>query len=239
MIQSYNQSGRTPYHWDQSSGIPAVERSAASRGHSSSVVCVALPRPKTLPAGSLWQAVARRRSQRDFGPAPLSGEELFLLLWATQGITQPGRVPRRAAPSPGATYPLETYLAVNRVEGLAAGLYHWKLPDERLMLLVQDLTIGRQAAAACADQAMCAEAACVFFWTAVPARATTRYGEYAQRYICLEAGHVGQSLLLAATGLGLASCPVGALLDGEVNDLLGVDGTTESIVHAAVVGRPR
>jgi len=43
---------------------------------------------------------------------------------------------------------------------------------------------------------------------------------------------------LAAVGLGLGSCQIGALYDDEVNELLGVDGTEESALYLTAVGEP-
>lgn len=239
MIQACDVHGRTAYRRDDLPEVSGAEPPMPLKCYPETYRRMVLPRPRVLPDGSLWEAVARRRSSRSFAAGPLSGEDLFLLLWASQGITQPGRTPLRATPSAGATYPIETYLAVRGVEGLRPGLYHWQLPDEQLVVLAEDPAIGRRVVSACMDQSMCAEAACTFLWTAVFARTTARYGERGLRYVYLEAGHVGQSLLLAAAGLGLASCTIGALFDGEVNDLLGVDGCEESIIYAAAVGRPR
>lgn len=199
---------------------------------------VQLPRPDKLPKTSFWETVARRRSVRQYAPDALGTDDLFLLLWATEGITQPGHVPLRATPSAGAGYPIETYVAASRVTGLKPGLYHWELPEEQLVEVRLDEGIGEQVAAACLDQRMCSGAACVFLWTAVFLRTTSKYGERGMRYVYMDAGHAGQNLQLAATALALASCPIGALLDDEVNQLLGVDGKDESIVYAASVGHP-
>lgn len=174
---------------------------------------------------------------RRYADRPLSTEDLLLLLWATQGITQPGGgAAFRATPSAGARYPIETYVAALRVAGLPEGLYHWELPEERLVALRREDGLGPRVASACLDQSMCGEAACVFLWTAVFARTLSRYGRRGMRYVYLDAGHVGQNLQLAAAALGLGSCNIGALFDDEVNRLLGVDGRAESIVYAASVG---
>jgi len=230
---------QTKYHRDRLPEHGASDGTAGRyKRYPENLPRIELPRPAKLPKASFWEIVARRRSERDYAGGELTTEELFLLLWATQGITQPGRAALRATPSAGACYPLETYVAVNRVAGCPAGLYHWELPEERLVLLGRDDATGEKVAAACLDQGMCAEAACVFLWSAVFGRTVARYGERGLRYVYLDAGHVGQSLQLAATALGLSSCNIAALFDDEVNSLLGVDGRQESIVYAATVGRP-
>jgi len=227
----------TSYRRDRLPGAPPGEAPPPFKRYADDLPRVELPRPEKLPTASFWETVAHRRSVRDYVAAPLSTEELFLLLWATQGITRPGRLPMRATPSAGALYPVETYVAVGRVDGLAPGLYHWELPEERLVELRRDEAIARCVAAACLDQAMCAGSACIFLWTAVFDRTAAKYGARGIRYVYLDAGHVGQNLQLAATALDLGSCNIGALFDDEVNELLGVDGRLEAVVYAAAVGR--
>ena len=106
------------------------------------------------------------------------------------------------------------------------------------LLLYADDQIGPKVAAACLDQVMCRQAACNFLWTAVFSRTFQKYGDRGLRYVYLDAGHVGHSLQLAATALGLGCCNIAALFDSEVNELLGLDGRSESIVYAASVGPP-
>jgi nitroreductase len=66
-----------------------------------------LPEPSTPDPGSLEAAIEARRSVRDLDPRALTDEQVGRLLWATQGVTDPTGL--RAAPSAGATYPLEVY----------------------------------------------------------------------------------------------------------------------------------
>jgi len=81
---------------------------------------VNLPNPETTGTMSVEEAIQRRRSIRSYADDPLSLQDISQLMWAAQGITDPaGRF--RAAPSAGATYPLEVYVVVgsNCVERLA------------------------------------------------------------------------------------------------------------------------
>ena len=57
---------------------------------------------------SLWEAIAGRRSIREFGESPLHLDELSQLLWAAQGVTAASG--GRTAPSAGGLYPLEVYV---------------------------------------------------------------------------------------------------------------------------------
>ena len=86
---------------------------------------------------------------------------------------------------------------------------------------------------------MCYHAAAVFIWTAIFNRSKCKYGERAYRYIYLDAGHIAENLALSATSLHLGSCQIAALYDDEVNQLINVDGLTESTIYLSVVGVPK
>ena len=81
-------------------------------------------------------------------------------------------------------------------------------------------------------------ASAVFLITAVFGRSKIKYGERAYRFALLEAGHAMQNLLLAATGLGLGSCPVGGFIDDRLHDLIGIDGVEEAALYAGIIGHP-
>lgn len=199
---------------------------------------VKLPEPERAGGTPIWEAVGRRRSVRDFRRSPIGAAGLSQLLWASQGVTEiMGDYALRSAPSAGALYPVETYIFVQMVEGIAPGIYHYGVRKHELELLrMGDL---REAVAEAAlDQGFMADAAAVFAWTAVFARSKWKYKERAYRYVYLDAAHIAQNVALAAVALGLGSCQIAALYDDEVNALLGVDGRDESILYMTAVGRP-
>lgn len=199
-----------------------------------------LPLPEPAhPLVTLDEALRSRRSVRRFSAEPIDLKELSYLLWASTGITR--RVKGyefRTAPSAGALYPIETYVAVNRVSELGPGIYHYSIRAHALEQ-VRRGPFGEELARAALDQGMCAEAAAVLIWTAVFERCCWKYGERAYRYVYLDAGHVAQNLALAAASLGLGSCQMAAMYDDEVNELLGLDGDEESALYMSVVGRPQ
>jgi SagB-type dehydrogenase family enzyme len=184
----------------------------------------------------LWQAVGERRSQRDYLERPLTQDELAALLWATQGITgSMGGYHFRAAPSAGALYPVETYLAVHRVENVQPGIWHFQVLDFALELVAGG-DFRRPLVAAGLSQGFLGEAGVVFIWTGILNRARWKYRERAVRYLFLDAGHICQNLMLAATALNLGVCPVGAFFDEEVERLVGVDRAEEVALYLAAVG---
>jgi SagB-type dehydrogenase family enzyme len=193
--------------------------------------------PKTGRApADLWQCLAQRRSQRDYLDRPLTQAALAALLWATQGITgSMGGYHFRASPSAGALYPVETYVAVHRVEGVEPGLWHFQVLDFGLELIAGG-DCRQEIAAAGLGQSFLSAAGAVFIWTGVLNRARWKYRERAVRYLFLDAGHICQNLMLAATALNLGVCPVGAFFDEEVESLVQVDKDQEVALYLAAVG---
>jgi SagB-type dehydrogenase family enzyme len=201
-------------------------------------VKVVLPPPESEGRMTLDQALNERKSIRRFRPEPLGLDQLSYLIWASTGIqrTEQG-YEFRTAPSAGALYPIETYVVANNVRDLEPGVYHYGIRNHELERIHSGDVRGPVAAAALAQE-MCAKAPAVFVWTAIFARAKWKYGQRAYRYVYLDAGHVAENLALAAVGLGLGACQIGALFDDDVNKLLEVDGADESVIYMSVVGVP-
>jgi len=198
---------------------------------------IALPAPDFSRSADLWQCLARRRSERDTSPQPLSLQELSLLLWAAQGVTaRAGGYLLRTAPSAGALYPFETYLYADRVEGLGKGIYHFEV-GEFVLERLKDGDFNRHLTAGGLGQSALRRAAVVLIWTAVLLRCMVKYRERAVRYIAMDLGHVCQNVQLAATAMGLGSCPIGAFYDDDINRLVGVDGQEETVLYLATVGK--
>ena len=197
-----------------------------------------LPKPTSLSKCTFDETVRKRRSIRTFSPEALSVEQLSYLLWVSTGIQ---RIEHgfsfRTAPSAGALYPIETYLIINRIKNFVPGLYHYTIQHHGLELLKEG-EFRHAIAQAALDQTMCAHAAVVFVWTALFNRSKCKYGQRAYRYIYLDAGHVAENLALGAASLNLGSCQIAALYDDEVNRLIEVDGTQESVLYLSVVGVP-
>ena len=184
-----------------------------------------------------FKVLGRRRSVRAYAPPPLDLEELSALLWSAAGVTAREQgFAFRTAPSAGALYPIEHYVAVHDVTGVGPGVYHYAVL-ERALELVRAGDVRRPLAHAALDQRLAAFADVVFIWTAVLARSRWKYGERFVRYIFLDAGHIAENVALAAVALGLGSCQIAAFFDDEAADLLGVDPDEEPVVYMTTVGR--
>ena len=185
------------------------------------------------------EVLRRRKSVRSFSTQPLSLVDLAFLLWASTGIqrTEQG-YEFRVAPSAGALYPIETYIAANKVEDLWEGIYHYNI-KRHLLEEIKLGNFGEKLAHAALDQEMCADASVVFIWTAIFRRSKWKYSQRAYRYIYLDAGHIAQNLALAAASITCGSCQVGAFFDDEINSIVDIDGTEESSICLSVVGHPK
>ena len=170
---------------------------------------------------------------------------LSTLMWLTFGsqklmdLGAAGRAMLRTSPSAGARHPLEAYVVVRNVDGVAPGIYHYAPVDHRLVrssaepvprlsgtCLVRRGT-GRR-------RSWCSSRRCL----RGPPGSTRRRAPY--RDVLLEAGHFCQTFCLIATGLGLAPFCTAAMADSLIERDLGIDGVTESVIYACGTGtRPR
>jgi SagB-type dehydrogenase family enzyme len=196
---------------------------------------VKLPEPVSDGKRSLESALNERRSVRDYTAASLILAELAQLLWAAQGVTSPDGL--RTAPSAGALYPLETYVAAGRVDGLSSGLYKYE-PAGHSLTLVAGGDERAGLAAAALGQTCVETAAAVIAFAAVYGRTTAKYGERGRRYVHMEVGHAAQNVCLQATALGLGIVVVGAFDDRALRTVLHL-ARGEEPLGLVCVGRPR
>ena len=131
------------------------------------------------------KAIVNRRSQRDFTGETMSLAELSHILYYSSGITDK-RQGLRAAPSAGATYPIEVYATVNNVEGLAKGIYHYLISSHELELL-REGDFRNEMSQAALQEEMFKQANLIVALSAVFQRTKQRYRERAERYICQQA----------------------------------------------------
>lgn len=195
-----------------------------------------------LPAASLGHAtlasaIAARRSRRSFGPRPLELSGLATLLHAAYGVTAAiDGTPQalRTVPSGGALYPLELYVVAHRVDGVDQALFHYDAVRHGLELLRPLESPAGPELSPYAEPL--AESAAVVAMTAMFWRSRFKYGARAYRFALMEAGHVGQNLLLAAAALGLDAVPLGGFYDRNIDAFLGVDGIYEASLYLVPVG---
>jgi SagB-type dehydrogenase family enzyme len=203
------------------------------------------PLPKVASANSSFISVLlERRTHREFSAAPLDLERLSALLHYTWGVTGfmnnwlLGALPLKTSPSAGARHPCEVYVLALRISGLPYGLYHYAA-DRHVLEYLSTKVSRKKASEYCAGQTWAEGAAALFLTTAVFPRSMWKYRfSRAYRTVLADAAHLCQTFCLVATYLGLAPFCTMALKDSVIEQDLGIDGITESILYVAGVGLP-
>lgn len=197
-----------------------------------------LPSPQATPLLGLLYS---RESCRQFQQRTMSQVSLSTLLAGSYGVTRVSQLPDnltalfRAVPSAGALYPLELYMVVENVEGMADGLHHYNVRDHSLELL-KDKAEAANLRSALLTESFIHNANLVLYLAAVFKRTQKKYGPRGYRYVLLEAGHVAQNICLLAEEQGLGSLCMGGFLDAKLNHLLGLSRGQEAVVYAVAVG---
>jgi SagB-type dehydrogenase family enzyme len=205
----------------------------------------ALRLPPPNYSGEFPEVLLARRTWRRFGSAPVALDNLVTTLALAVGVqqwvpTKFGRLPLKTSPSGGARHPIEAYVCARRVTGLRPGLYHYAA-DVHQLERIRGGDMTARVKAWMPQSAHFAQAAFLVVLTAVLERQVWRYPyPRAYRAALAEAGHVCQTFCLAATWRGLAPFCLMGLDDALIEQDLGIDGVTETVLYVAGAGsRPR
>ena len=196
---------------------------------------IKLPEPRQDSGISFESALRRRRSVREFRKESLTLAEVSQLLWSAQGITDPEG--KRTAPSAGALYPLEVFLAAGGQDELPAGVYRYRSPGHDLIPVVQGDRRAKLAAAVL-EQDWLNDAPVTIVIAAVYERTLRKYKQRAERYVHMEVGHAAQNVHLQAVALDLGTVVVGAFDDAGVKGVLTL-AVNEQPLCLMPVGKPR
>jgi len=202
---------------------------------------VALPAPSDEPARTLAEIVRHWAPVDPFADGSLSLADLGRLLYFSNGITLNAAASasgqaRRAAPSAGALYSGEVYVAAARVQQLPPGVYYYEVAQHRLVEVEANLAAADLAAALDRPASLAVPAATILL-SNVFERYSWRYANRGYRYALIDSGHIGENLRLAAASAGLAQARILAFRDDLLNELLSIDGSEEAVCAAHAIGR--
>lgn len=200
--------------------------------------------PKNFKIGNMAfkDAVNRRISHRKYTSEYLTLEELSFLLWCTQGVKEvikSGRGILRTVPSSGAKSPFETYLIVNRVEGLEPGLYRYISFTHQLLFIKSIKDAEKTIGDLSYDQKFVGKGAVIFCWVAIPYRNEWRYTILAHKFIAIDLGLVCENLYLSCAAINIGTVAIGYYEQNKFDSLLELDGKDEFVVLIAPVGKIR
>ncbi len=199
---------------------------------------ILLPTPQLSLKIDFFSLLKNRSTRRLYSGENISLHELSTWLSYVCGKTVPledGR-PRMTYPSGGARYSIEHYvLVLKETNHLKTGVYHYRADMHSLELLIAyDFSkdnLRKFITVKWADDAAFVHVMTSVFW-----RSQNKYNERGYRLVLLEAGHVGQNAYLVSGALGLGCCALSGVFDDSLEELFDIDGETESVVHAVVVG---
>ena len=174
-----------------------------------SVPTVSLP-CTIIPPVKFSDLIIERYSCRRFKNKPLNLQEISNILFAGYGkcstiMLGTSEFIWRTVPSGGGLYPLELYLIVTNVTGLAPGIYHYVITPgilETVKLVefpkyfLENLFM---------QQPYVAEAPLIIVATSVIERTMKKYLDRGYRYMLFEAGHSFQNMNLMAMACDLGS----------------------------------
>ncbi|NIP26880.1 MAG: hypothetical protein GWN67_21635 [Phycisphaerae bacterium] len=163
------------------------------RSRVSPLKIIQLTEPSLTGSVSFEEALAKRRSVRQFTNQQLKPAQISQLAWAGQGITEPVRG-LRTAPSAGATYPIKLYFATQD------GLFVYNTEEHSLEQTSNLDVRGRLTTT---------NAPCNILIAGSERNLAVQFRGEANKYMLLEAGHIAQSIQLQAVCLGLGSVPIG------------------------------
>jgi SagB-type dehydrogenase family enzyme len=205
---------------------------AAAQPVSPAVNEIALPAPHTTGRISVEQALATRRSIRQFASKDLTLEQIGQLAWAAQGITDP-QTGHRTAPSAVAMYPLTIYLFTKD------GVFRYLPQGHKLLQVFAEDKRGVLAATSAfgpnsSGQPSVRNAPLVMVICANAGK-MLRFAANAEKWIDIEAGHAGENVHLQAVAMGLGSVTVGGINPAEAIKVLG-SPANEAVIYAIPIG---
>lgn len=178
---------------------------------------VILPEPKLKGEVSLEQALKKRRSIRNYSGKFISLNDLSQLLWAGQGITTIDG--KRTSPSAGGLFPFELYTMVGNVSLIETGIYKYHQDNHTLEFKMSGDKRDEIADAALGQESLL-QCAVAIIITADISKTARKYGDRAERYVFMEAGHISQNIYLQATAMNLGTVAIGAFFDDRVKKIL-------------------
>lgn len=178
---------------------------------------IALPVPNTEEGVSFEQVLSSRRSHRSFSAEAISFEDLSQILWAAQGISDDEQQ-LRTAPSAGGLYPTIIFVYAHNVKDFDQGIYAYE-PSSHTLILLNEGDFSNEIYSAGLSQSAFSHSATTLLVAADYAITQERYGDRTERYVHMEAGHIGQNICLQATALDLGTVPIGAFEDERIQNI--------------------
>lgn len=207
---------------------------------------VKLPAPD---GGMMDQLLLQRYTGRNYDPAaflPLDvASRLLHRTWGAQDqrtMADDSIALKKTSPSGGSLHPVEAYVMVQRVDGVAPGLYHYH-PTRHALEPIKLMEPGSTRALAfemVARQEWFADAPMLVIMAARVARNFWKYRNHSKAYraLILDAGHLSQTFYMLATEAGLPAFITAAVNEATIEQEFGLDPLSDAVVAVVGCGKP-
>lgn len=185
---------------------------------------------------NLYPTILKRRSTRNFSGESITKEELGSILEFAYKPSSFIQDNLDKEPSYFDLSLLQTFVAVNTIDGLEEGCYYYS-GEGSYLRQVRFKNFRDEIYYLCLGQELGHKASAVIFHTTRLSNAVFKYGERAYRYLHMDAGHLGQRINLAAINLNLGVSGIGGFFDEQVNEVLGIP-EDEAVLYITTLGVP-
>jgi SagB-type dehydrogenase family enzyme len=199
-----------------------------------------LPRPSGSENGA-YRNLLEIRNAEHLLKRPISLSVLSRILFAVWGEQERvktifGTLPVKTSRSAGNRYPIEVYPILTNVEGIPRGLYHYDAHGHCLEK-IKSGNLTQDAFDIACRQKPFKNAAAYLIMTAVVERTAWKY-RHDQGFlmVALDAGHLSQSLYVAAHSFGLGVLTTPKVLRTRAERLLNLDPAKEFVLTISSLG---
>jgi SagB-type dehydrogenase family enzyme len=186
---------------------------------------IKLPPPQTSNGKPLMQALAERRSVREFSAEDLSPQTISDLLWAANGVNRPDG--RRTAPSAHNAQEIDIYVAQKE------GLYFYNATANELLPV-----LDRDIRALAGKQAFVKAAPVSLVFVADLAKLRGGSEEDALFYSATDTGYISQNVYLYCASAGLATVVLGWVDKEDLTKAMGLR-PDQRVILTQPVGYPK
>lgn len=174
---------------------------------------------------------------RGLGKNKITPEIISYILKCGYGLqnhalqTKEIRKENRTVPSAGKRYPLEVYLFFFEQTGeYQSGVYHYGIQNHTLEPVLLS-SFSQMDIESFSLQQATKNAEGMIVISSIFSRTTEKYGSRGYRYILLEAGHVAQNIILAATEKKINIIPIGGGNESIIENFIGLNSQYEGVVY--------
>lgn len=203
--------------------------------------------PKPIPKTFGHEDLVKRKSVRDFGSfnsttntkeyKQVSLQQISNILYYSCGEIKNADIsPHRIQPSGGGRYPLEIYILNFEKGDLDVRCYHYNVHNHTLEDLWEIPLTSRKDISLYFGYEWSTDATLAIVLSGVTQRTVMKYGERGYKYMYLEAGAILNNIQNNSMLEDIGSVIMGATNEIAIEDLLDLDGESETVIMGILLG---